>query len=108
MCLRLESDDGQAADLISSPKSIVVRLRRRIKYHHDSEKTFGSLAWRDAIDHSQLAVWWPSSEGAEDRYGRLRFVNGELHLRPDIKPTSAMGAFRIEVRTVSKLVSFPC
>ncbi|KAF9475101.1 hypothetical protein BDN70DRAFT_996645 [Pholiota conissans] len=100
MCLRLASDDRQAVDLVSSIKSIVVRLRRRIKYHHNSEKTLESLAWRDAIDHSQLAVWWPSAEGSEDTYGHIRFVSGELHLRPDIKPTSAMGPFRIEYSVV--------
>lgn len=98
LCLRLEGDDAQALDLLSNPKAAVVRLRRRIKYHYNAEKTMESFAWKDAIDHSQLAVWWPSTEGAEDRHGRLRYVNGELHLRSDIKPTSAMASFRIEVR----------
>lgn len=95
--LRLESEDRHALDLLSSPKSIVARLRRRIKFHHNSEKTLESLAWRDAIDHSQLAVWWPSTEGAQSRSDSVRHVNGELHLRSDMKPTSAMGSFRIEV-----------
>lgn len=60
-----------------------------------------SLAWKDAIDDSQLAVWWPSTEGSEDSARssqHRRFVNGELHLRADIKPTSSMAHFRIEVR----------
>jgi len=91
--LRLEGDDEQALDLLSSPKAIVARLRRRIKYYH---KSVESLAWRDSIDHSQLAVWWPSTEQPERR--GVRYVNGELHLRADIKPTSAMAHFRIEVR----------
>ena len=93
--LRLDGDDQQALDLLSSPKAIVVRLRRRIKYHHNSEKMLESLAWRDSIDHSQLAVWWPSAEQSEQR--NVRYVNGELHLRADIKPTSAMASFRVEV-----------
>lgn len=98
LCLRLEGTDTQVLDLLSNPKAIVTRMRRRIKYHHNAEKTMESFAWRDAIDHSQLALWWPSSEGSEDRHGRVRYVNGELHLRSDIKPTSAMASFRIEVR----------
>ena len=90
--LRLEGDDEQALDLLSSPKAIVARLRRRIKYH----KLVEVLARRDSIDHSQLAFWWPSTEQSEQR--GVRCVNGELHLRADIKPTSAMAHFRIEVR----------
>ncbi|KDR78971.1 hypothetical protein GALMADRAFT_244680 [Galerina marginata CBS 339.88] len=95
-CLRLESDDEQALDLISTPKAVVLRLRRRIKYHWNAEKSFESLAWKDAVDHSQLAVWWPSIEGSQANGPKhVRFLNGELHLRPDIKPTSAMAHFRL-------------
>ncbi|KAF8968091.1 hypothetical protein BDZ97DRAFT_1916318 [Flammula alnicola] len=100
LCLRLEGDDQQGLDLLSSPKAIVLRLRRRIKYHYNAEKKLESFAWKDAIDHSQLAVWWPSAEGSEDRFGRVRYVNGELHLRSDIKPTSAVASFRIEYSVV--------
>jgi len=96
--LRLNTDDQQALDLLSSPQAIVARLRRRIKYHHNSEKTLKSLAWRDSIDHSQLAVWWPSAEQSEQR--GVRYVNGELHLRADIKPTSAMASFRVQYSVV--------
>lgn len=73
-------------------------MRRRIKYHKNAEKTLESLSWKDAIDHSQLAVWWPSTEGTTtDGHGTVKFVNGELHLRPDVKPTSAMASFAVEV-----------
>ncbi|KAF5326885.1 hypothetical protein D9619_004143 [Psilocybe cf. subviscida] len=100
LCLRLESPDAQVLDMLSNPKAIVTRMRRRIKYHYNAEKTVESFAWRDAIDHSQLALWWPSAEGSEDRHGRVRYVNGELHLRSDIKPTSAMSSFRVEYSIV--------
>ncbi|KAF9563246.1 hypothetical protein CPC08DRAFT_686837 [Agrocybe pediades] len=97
-CLRLDGHDEQALDLLSSPKAIVLRLRRRIKAHWNPEKTFESMAWRDAIDHSQLAVWWPSRETPEMR--GVRYVNGELHLKVDANPTSAMAHFRIEYSAV--------
>lgn len=90
--LRLEGEDQQALDLLSSPKAIVARLRRHIKYSHRSPET---LAWRNYTSHSQVAVWWPSAEQSEQR--DVRYVNGELHLQADIKPTSAMGSFRIQV-----------
>lgn len=96
LCIRLESDDYQALDLLSTPKAIVVSLKRRIKYQSDPERFLGSLV-KDTIDYSQPAVWWPSSEGIEDNVGRFRFLNGELHLKVDMKPTSGIGDFAIEV-----------
>lgn len=112
ICLSLESADEQTLDLLSSPKAIVLRLRRRIRCRMNAEKTMESLAWKDAIDDSQLAVCWPSTEGPDRDDSRSsprhrRFVNGELHLRADIKPTSSMAHFRVEVRLLSQfLVSF--
>ncbi|KAF8150705.1 hypothetical protein B0H34DRAFT_729909 [Crassisporium funariophilum] len=98
--MELESDDIQALDLLSSPKTIVVRLRRCIKYHVNAESTLESLAWKDSIDHSQLAVWWPSTERASLDSKSKRFLNGEMHLKPDMKPTSAMAHFRIQYSVI--------
>jgi hypothetical protein len=95
----IETDDLQALDLLSSPKAIVVRLRCCVKHHADAEKPIDSYAWKDSTDHSQLAAWWASSEGATDKSRPTRHINGELHLPIDLKPTSAMAHFRIEVRS---------
>ncbi|KDR78970.1 hypothetical protein GALMADRAFT_154856 [Galerina marginata CBS 339.88] len=98
--LRLESDDQQSLDLLSAPKAISVALKRRIRYHFNPSKALGMYHLRDTIDYSQPAVWWPSTEGSEEPLGRFRFLNGELHLQPDMKPTSAMGDFRMEYNVV--------
>ncbi|KDR78935.1 hypothetical protein GALMADRAFT_1365711 [Galerina marginata CBS 339.88] len=95
-CLRLESGDEQALDVLSTPKAIVLRLKRRVshKFAYEGSKISAS---KDTTDHSQPAVWWPSVEGSETEDGtQLRFVNGELHLRPGVKPSCAMAHFRIE------------
>jgi hypothetical protein len=97
-CLQLESNDQQALDLLSPPKSIVVRLKRLIQYHFDPRHTPGSGHLTESVDYSDRAVLWPSLEGSEDPSKRLRFVNGELHITPDAKPSSAVGDFRIQVR----------
>ncbi|KAH9481701.1 hypothetical protein JR316_0006228 [Psilocybe cubensis] len=99
VCLSLESADTQALDLLSSPKAVVARLRRRVRCRMNADKTMESLAWKDTIDDSQLAIWWPSTKRPEDSQSQ-RFVNGELHLRADIKPTSSMAHFRIEYTVV--------
>ncbi|KDR78940.1 hypothetical protein GALMADRAFT_137911 [Galerina marginata CBS 339.88] len=104
-CLRLESGDEQALDMLSTPKAIILRLNRRVSYVWNMEgKSFKASASKDTIDQSQLAVWWQSTEGSEaPGRTRIRFVNGELHLRPDVKPSCAMAHFRIEY----SLVLFP-
>ncbi|KAH9481702.1 hypothetical protein JR316_0006229 [Psilocybe cubensis] len=99
LCLRLESMDEQVLDLLSSPKAIVARLERRIRYFSNAENNLESWAGKDGVDISQPAVWWPSAEESH-RSGQLRFVNGELHLRADFKPTSAVAQFRIQYSVV--------
>ncbi|KIM40546.1 hypothetical protein M413DRAFT_11437 [Hebeloma cylindrosporum] len=82
-------------DLLASPKAITVRVRRRIRDHVHTVNKVEYSGWRDSLDHSQRAVWWPV-EGPEDS-GRLRSLQGEIHLKPGMHPTTAIGAFRIEV-----------
>lgn len=93
----LETKDLQALDLLSSPKAVVMRLRRRLRTHADTRKTVDSIGWKDAIEHSQLAAWWPSTEDTPDDSSCRCQINGELHLPIDLKPTSAMAHFRMEV-----------
>jgi len=100
LSLRLESSDQQALDLLSASKAIVLRLRRRIKNNWESEHALDPLSWKDTLEDSQLAVWWPSAEKPDVSSIPTRFVNGELHLRFDIKPSSAMANFRIEYSVV--------
>ncbi|TFK40192.1 hypothetical protein BDQ12DRAFT_680492 [Crucibulum laeve] len=103
LVLRLETKDLQALDLLAVPKVIAVRLRRTVKYNVNGERTVDTFGWKDEVEHSQLAVWWPSLEAAEDSSLCTRTVNGELHLKIDMKPTSAMAHFRVEYT----LVLFP-
>ncbi|KAF8905075.1 hypothetical protein CPB84DRAFT_1845157 [Gymnopilus junonius] len=100
LSLRLESSDQQALDLLSASKAIVLRLRRRIKNNWESEHALDPLSWKDTVEDSQLAVWWPSAEKPDASSIPTRFVNGELHLRSDVKPSSAMANFRIEYSVV--------
>ncbi|KAH9476041.1 hypothetical protein JR316_0011610 [Psilocybe cubensis] len=94
--MTLESDNQQALDLLSSPNAPNVRVRRRTKYHSEPKKKIESKAWRDEVDHSQRAVWWPTTESSD----RIRMIAGELHLKPNMAPTLAMGDFRINYSVV--------
>ncbi|KAF8896104.1 hypothetical protein BD779DRAFT_1667956 [Infundibulicybe gibba] len=95
-----ETDDEQALDLLSSPKAIVVRLRRCVRCHADETKSVDTKTWKDEYEDSQLASWWPSPTGVSDSDRPQRELNGELHLKGDLKPTSSMAHFRIEYSVV--------
>ncbi|KAF9562006.1 hypothetical protein CPC08DRAFT_634774 [Agrocybe pediades] len=107
-CFRLESGDRQALDLISAPTAISAFLMRRIRYYSSHHKV-GTAYAKDTIEYSQPAVWWPShterqeaslNHGPSWGHERARILNGEIHLKPDLKPTSAMLDFRIEYSVV--------
>lgn len=98
-----EGDDQQGLDLLSAPGSIDIRLGRRVRYHYDYLNTLGAHHLKDTIDFFDRAVLWPSHEGADDPRHRLRYVNGEIHVKADAKPTCAIGDFRIEVKKIAVL-----
>ena len=100
LSISLESADQQCLDLLVTSKAIIIRLKRRVRYHYDSQHTVGAHHLRDSFEYSDPAILWPSSEGLEHPSRRTRFMNGELHLKSDMKPSSAMADFRIEVRAL--------
>ncbi|KAF9048580.1 hypothetical protein BJ165DRAFT_1343134 [Panaeolus papilionaceus] len=105
LCLTLKGSDIQALDLLSNPKAPVVRLRRRVRYTVNVEKDLRNVvtvAWRDSVAHSKAAVWWhaPEQLQADSLHEGQRTINGELHLKTELKPTSAMGQFRTEYSVV--------
>ncbi|KDR76931.1 hypothetical protein GALMADRAFT_278851 [Galerina marginata CBS 339.88] len=103
--LTLESDDKQVLDLLSSPQAISVRVRRRTRYNSEPHKAFESKVWRDDVDHSQRAVWSHATDYAgEEPPDSLRMLDGELHLKSEMAPTSAMGNYSINYSVV--LLSF--
>jgi len=67
-----------------------VRLRRHVKYQFPG-KTGAS---DDTIGDSSPALWWPGVGTSR----HISYVNGELHLKADLKPSAAMSHFRVEVR----------
>ncbi|KDR70206.1 hypothetical protein GALMADRAFT_214649 [Galerina marginata CBS 339.88] len=57
--------------------------------------------WRNEIDHSQRAVWWHATDySGQEPPDRLRVLNGELHLKPDMTPTSAIVTFRLNYSVI--------
>ncbi|KAF9453505.1 hypothetical protein P691DRAFT_771474 [Macrolepiota fuliginosa MF-IS2] len=93
--LLLRSNNTQALDLLATPKAVVTRLRRCVKAAADQTKAVENINWRDQTELSELGIWWPAGGS---RY--TREMSGELHLKIDLKPSSAMAHFRIEYSVV--------
>ncbi|KAJ7121310.1 hypothetical protein C8R43DRAFT_1033808 [Mycena crocata] len=93
--ITLESQDSQALDLLSSPSACIIYLERRIQDH--------SEGWRNTHDGCEpcgQAIFWPSTEGATEDAVRRRRLMGEIHLRANLQPSSAVFGFAVEYSVV--------
>lgn len=75
---------------------------------HTGEKAFSDdpskLVWKEELDHSELASWWPAADRVLETESTdtiapafRRMLKGEIHLRPDLIPSTSIVHFRIEV-----------
>ncbi|OJT06805.1 hypothetical protein TRAPUB_2322 [Trametes pubescens] len=97
--MTIETTDPQALDLLSAPRSPVVRLLRRISTQETTAgsagaKTLPGLEFESSSQEVTAAVWWP--EHARDpRSPQRRVLHGEIHLSAGLKPTSRLGKFEL-------------
>jgi len=109
----IECGDPQALELLSSPEAVVLRLRRNVRFHTGEKAAahFGDvpskLVWKEELEHSELASWWPAADRALETDSTETLVNsfrrmlkGEIHLRPDLITSTAIAHFRIEYSVV--------
>ncbi len=78
------------------PSSIVVVLRRRVRYYHPNSSARQGVAWNEPFEDVGSAVWWPSPDNGTNHFSR--HMEGEIRLAKDLRPTSAMGHFSLSVR----------
>ncbi|KAK7016287.1 hypothetical protein R3P38DRAFT_3203434 [Favolaschia claudopus] len=110
----IECEDPQALELLTAPEAIVLRMRRSVRFHTGEKAAahFGDiptkLVWKEELDHSELASWWPAADRALETDSTetiavnpfQRMLRGEIHLRPDLTTSSAIEYFRIEYSVV--------
>jgi len=105
--IRLTSESQQAVDLLRAPEAVVVRLQRRIVFRVPQKmlknaENLHSTRGKDTRDITG-AVWWLPAQIIDETLPsreHTRCMHGELHLRSDLKPSSAMPYFRIEYAVV--------
>ncbi|KAL1740289.1 hypothetical protein HDZ31DRAFT_68080 [Schizophyllum fasciatum] len=98
----LESHDIAALDLLSSPTAPAARLRRRLRYKSNIGRLLddddGDTGWQDSTTVYDLASWWPREGAPQHAYRRC--LDGEIHLKEDLRPTTAFAHWRVEYEVV--------
>jgi len=93
--LKLDSDDEAALDMFAKPSAIVLHLRRRVRlFIRSSElKKFENAPWKEYVGEMGTARWWPSFDAGPD--SSARYLEGEIKLPHDLKPTTTIPHFTI-------------
>jgi hypothetical protein len=99
--LKIECDDRSYLDLFAAPTAIAVHLERQVKFFSKPTYARQDVAWNESVADMGAAVWWPSPSYRHDP--SARYLEGEIKLGKDLRPTSALGHFSI---SVSNLVGF--
>jgi hypothetical protein len=92
--MMIETDDAQVADVLASIKSSALYLQRCVRC------TLGSASTN--VSPCGQAVWWPAPDAAMAHFGNAaqRHIMGEIHLRRDLHPSTAINQFQVEASTV--------
>ena len=109
--MTLTSESQQAVDLLRAPKAISVHFQRRILFRVPQKmlknpENLHTTQGKDTRDITR-AVWWSPAQIHDDTPSSgeyIRHIQGELHLGSDLKPSSSMPYFRIEVSLYLKLI----
>ncbi|KAJ7592896.1 hypothetical protein C8J56DRAFT_484812 [Mycena floridula] len=111
MTLQISSSDSQALDLLSTPRSVSVHLRRRKIVNRDAsylsrpstskltkEYQIEAGAIKDQDDIINQAVWWSTNFG--EMQAGCRTLSGEILLPGTITSSSHIGPFAIEYQVI--------
>ncbi|KAJ7815858.1 hypothetical protein B0H14DRAFT_3744977 [Mycena olivaceomarginata] len=98
--MTIETDDSQVADVLASIKSSALYLQRCVRC------TLGSSSTN--VSPRGQAVWWPAPDADMAHLGNAaqRHIIGEIHLRRDLHPSTAINKFQVEASTYAVAV-FP-
>ncbi|KAI0649771.1 hypothetical protein C8Q79DRAFT_940660 [Trametes meyenii] len=99
--ITIETTDPQALDLLSAPRTPVVRLLRRMSTQEYGPASVGSkklpgIEYESTIQEVTAAVWWPEQTN-NPRSLQRRVLHGEVYLSPALKPSCRLGKFELSV-----------
>lgn len=101
--LTLENAEPRVLDMLAAPTSVVLTLRRRVRFYNKTSSSRRDVAWNETVEDMGTAVWWPSTDSSST--STVRYLEGEIRLAKDLRPTSEMGHFSISVSLLTKVKS---
>ncbi|KAH9481700.1 hypothetical protein JR316_0006227 [Psilocybe cubensis] len=107
--LTLENAEPRVLDMLAAPTSVVLTLRRRVRFYNKTSSSRRDVAWNESVEDMGTAVWWPSTDSRST--SAVRYLEGEIRLAKDLRPTSEMGHFSISYSVVLSpfaAVGFSC
>src|SRR6185369_3603025 len=91
-CLSIQAGDPKALGLFSSPSAVVVCLQRRVRLLNKPSQSRSDFTWYESCEDVGRAVWWTASGT-----GATRFLEGEIKLPKDLRPTTSISHFSVTV-----------
>ncbi|KAJ3757690.1 hypothetical protein EV360DRAFT_83778 [Lentinula raphanica] len=104
-CLSLSSADPQALDMITASDCINLNLRRTVGYTSAPGIEKKRVAHQELTRECGKAYWWPSASIQSDRHNR--YLEGEIRLSKDLKPTALMDHFSVSYFVVLRSFNLP-
>lgn len=98
--LTLEAREAQTMDLLAKPSALSVSLRRRVRFFNKTCTYREDVAWNENVRDVVTAVWWPSTTQEVRSDATTSYLEGEIRLPKDLRPTSEMGHFSISYAVV--------
>ncbi|KAF5342240.1 hypothetical protein D9611_001661 [Ephemerocybe angulata] len=96
--ISLEGRESAVLDVLANPGSILVKLRRRVRFYNQATATRKEVSWNESVEDVGTAVWWNPANSGSDAYNR--FLEGEIHLAKDLRPSCEMAHFSISYYVV--------
>jgi hypothetical protein len=95
--LKLESDDKNVLNIFAEPTAIALLLRRQVRFFSQPTDLNQpeDVAWNEHVGEIGTANWWPSPRFTRD--SSPRYLEGEIKLTRDLRPTSTICHFSISV-----------
>ncbi|KAI0761342.1 hypothetical protein BD413DRAFT_647290 [Trametes elegans] len=98
--MTIQAADPHALDLLSAPRSPLVRLLRRISTQEAptagsvSRRKLPRIEFQSTVQEMATAVWWPEP-GDSPKSPQKRTLHGEIHLAPGLTPSCSLGKFEL-------------
>jgi hypothetical protein len=112
--LSIHSKNTDALDTLANHEYLRVCLVRRIHLHEDPKQAYSRTqevqnangdkvppGVIERIDIIERAVWWPISSSEEPD---TRYLQGEIHLKKELQPSSQFLLFKVSVSIFSSFV----